>query len=166
MKYAVTPVAFLIAATWASAAPEYGTWGLDTATLDLSVKPGDDFYRYVVGKWLKAESIAEDRTFTGDDLRIDNKLKPRLRAIVEDSAKAMAPAGTPQQKIGDFYSSYMNEAAVEARGLTPIKPELDAIDAIATRADLAAQIDFAMATVLTRRSAVRSTSMPKIQSDT
>jgi putative endopeptidase len=141
---AATAWVFLLAVTWASAAVEYGTWGLDTTTMDPSVKPGDDFYRYVLGKWLKSEQIPEDRAFTGNDLSIDNKLKPRLRAIVEDSAKAMAPLGTPQQKIGGFYSSYMNEAAVEARGLAPVKAELDAIDAIATRADLAAQIGLAM----------------------
>jgi putative endopeptidase len=68
----------------AVAAPEYGAWGLDTTSMDRSVRPGDNFYRYVVGKWLKSEPIPEDRSFTGIDLRIDNKLKPRLRAIVED----------------------------------------------------------------------------------
>jgi putative endopeptidase len=120
--------------------PEYGTWGQDTAAIDPSVKPGDDFFGYVNGKWLKTEQIPADRTFTGIDLTIDNTLKPRLRALVEEAAKTKAAAGSVQQKIGDFYASYMDEAGIEAKGLQPIKAELDALENMNTKAELAMRI--------------------------
>jgi len=138
-------VSFGVAALAADAGkPEYGTWGQDMASIDASVKPGDDFFRYVVGNWLKTEQIPADRTFTGIDLTIDNTLKPRLRAIVEEAAKAKAAPGSVAQKIGDFYGSFMDEAAIEAKGLSPIKTELDAIENMNTRAELATRIGMAM----------------------
>ena len=141
-KYSLLTAACLVSiATLALAAdggkPVYGTWGLDMATMDPQVKPGEDFFRYVVGTWLKNEPIPADRTYTGVDLTIDNELKPRLRGIVDTAANAHAAPGTVQQKIGDFYASFMDEAAIAAKGLAPIKADLDAINTVQTRAQLA-----------------------------
>lgn len=124
--------------------PAYGTWGQDLTSIDRSVKPGDDFFLYVVGTWAKNEPIPADRTFTGIDLTIDNTLKPRLRALVEEAAKTKAAAGSVQQKIGDLYASYMDEAGVEAKGLSPIKAELDAVDNMNTKAEMAMRLGLAM----------------------
>ena len=124
--------------------PTYGSWGLDMTNIDAAVKPGDDFFRYVVGTWLRTESIPADRTFTGVDLTIDNTLKPRLRGIVETAAAAKAAPGSARQKIGDFYGSFMDETAIQAQGLTPIQAELKAIDTLKTRAALAAVLGNAL----------------------
>ena len=124
--------------------PEYGTWGQDLAAIDKTVKPGDDFFLYTNGTWVKNEPIPADRTFTGIDLTIDNTLKPRLRGLVEDAAKTKAAAGSVQQKIGDLYASYMDEAGIEAKGLTPIKAELDAIENMNTKAEMAMRFGLAM----------------------
>lgn len=96
--------------------PEYGTWGQDLAAIDKTVKPGDDFFLYVNGTWVKNEPIPADRTFTGIDLTIDNTLKPRLRGLVEDAAKTKAAAGSVPQKIGDLYASYMMRPGSRRRG--------------------------------------------------
>lgn len=127
-----------------AAKPEYGTWGLDETGMDKSVKPGDDFFRYTVGTWLKYAKIPDDRTFTGIDLTIDDTLKPRLRKLVEEAAAARAAQGTVQQRIGDFFASYMDEAAINAKGLKPVQAYLDAYDAMNTRAELAMQLGNAM----------------------
>ena len=124
--------------------PEYGTWGQDLAAIDKTVKPGDDFFLYTNGTWVKNEPIPADRTFTGIDLTIDNTLKPRLRGLVEDAAKTKAVAGSVQQKIGDLYASYMDEAGIEAKGLSPIKAELDAIENMNTKAEMAMRFGLAM----------------------
>src|SRR5262249_5882289 len=100
----------------------------------------DDFFAYVNGKWLKSEQIPADRTFTGIDLTIDNTIKPRLKGLVEEAAAAKAAPGSIQQKIGDFYASYMDEAGAEAKGLSPIKADLDAIDNMNTKAELGLRI--------------------------
>lgn len=124
-----------------AAAPKsaWGTWGFDLTTRDTAVKPGDDFFRYAVGGWLKAAEIPADRTFTGVDLMIDERyLKPRLRAIVEDPAGTKAAKGTPAQQVSDFYASYMDIKAIETNGLAPIKADLAAIEAIKTRPELTA----------------------------
>lgn len=124
--------------------PVYGTWGFDATAMDKSVKPGDDFFAYTVGTWLKNEPIPADRTFTGIDLTIDNTLKPRLRALVEEAAKTKSAVGSAQQKIGDLYASYMDEAAINTKGLTPIKADLDAIDNMNTKAEMAMRLGMAM----------------------
>jgi predicted metalloendopeptidase len=115
--------------------PTYGTFGVDLSSIDPSVKPGDDFFRYVEGKWLAATPIDPDRTVASNDVDIDKILKPRLRGIVEEAAGKTGRSAN-EQKIGDFYASYMDEAAIEAKALTALKAELDAIEAISTRAQL------------------------------
>jgi putative endopeptidase len=115
----------------------WGAWGVDLTTLDQSQKPGDDFFRYAVGSWLKRTEIPSDRTFTGVDLIIDEtSLKPRIRSIVEDPAGAKAPEGSPARQVADFYASYMDTKTIESRGLEPLKEDFAAIERIANATDL------------------------------
>lgn len=114
----------------------YGEYGLDFTLMDKSVKPGDDFYRYTVGTWLGKTEIDPDRTYAGNDVYIDQTTKARLRAIVDDAASKKERSAT-EQKVGDFYASYMDEAAIEAAGLAPLQADLDAIAAIKDRKQLA-----------------------------
>ncbi|NBR32533.1 MAG: M13 family peptidase [Sphingomonadaceae bacterium] len=105
--------------------------------MDLSVKPGDDFYKFVNGQWDAKTEIPADRSSWGGFAVLRDLSDQRTRAIIEDSAKQNAPAGTVAQKVGDFYASFMDEAAIEARGMDPVKPMLAKIDGLTSRDDLA-----------------------------
>ncbi|HEX8801469.1 MAG TPA: M13 family metallopeptidase N-terminal domain-containing protein, partial [Terriglobales bacterium] len=116
---------------------ELETHGIVVANMDRSVKPGDDFYRYANGGWIKRTEIPPDRSSIGiNDSLIDLSQK-RIAGIIEEAAKANAPAGSNTRKIADLYHSYMDEAAIEAKGLAPLRPHLDAIAAIRDKHELA-----------------------------
>ena len=124
-------------ATSKGAKTTYGTFGFDTAGMDRSVAPGDDFGRFVSGTYLKGLVIPADRSSYGMFTRLRDLSQERTRTIVEGAAaKKGAKAGSEAQKVGDFYASFLDEAAIEAQGLKPLKPELNAIAAITTRAQL------------------------------
>ncbi len=121
----------------AASKPQLGAWGVDVQGMDLSVKPGDDFYKFVNGQWDAKTEIPADRSSWGGFAVLRDLSDQRTRAIIEDSAKQNAPAGTVAQKVGDFYASFMDEAAIEARGMDPVKPMLAKIDGLTSRDDLA-----------------------------
>jgi len=121
-------------------APKYGSFGFDTAGMDRAVAPGDNFYSYANGGWMKTTEIPADRGSYGTFNMLGEVAAARTRAIIEDQAKANAPAGSEARKIGDYYASFMDEAAIEAAGATPLKPELARIAAIRTRADLSREL--------------------------
>jgi len=120
--------------------PQYGTFGFDTAGMDRAAAPGDDFFAYANGGWVKATEIPADRSNLTSFAVIAERAAQRTRAIIEEAAAANAPAGTDAQKIGDYYASFMDEAAIEAAGAAPLKPELDRIAAIRTRTDLSREL--------------------------
>lgn len=105
--------------------------------MDKSVAPGDDFNAYTNGAWIKATPIPADKAHYGIFTILDDETRKRLRAIVEDSAKAGAAADADTRKIGDCYAAFLDEATIEAKGITGLKPQLDAIAAIANRHALA-----------------------------
>ncbi|TAJ69714.1 MAG: M13 family peptidase [Phenylobacterium sp.] len=116
---------------------QVGTFGFDVSGMDTSVAAGDDFFRYGVGKWVDRTEIPADRSNLTSFAVIGEMAAARTRAIIEDSAKTTAPAGSEAQKIGDYFASFMDEARIEQLGAAPLKPELEAIAAIRTRKDLA-----------------------------
>jgi putative endopeptidase len=112
--------------------------GLDPASLDKNVRPQDDLFRHVNGSWLASTEIPADKASYGAFDILFDKAQVDLRNIVEEAAKSTSRApGSDAQKIGDFYESFMNEARAEELGLAPLKAELDAIDAIKTKSDVA-----------------------------
>jgi predicted metalloendopeptidase len=111
--------------------------GIEISALDKSVRPQDDFFRYVNGTWLDQTAIPPDRPSYGSFEALYDKTESDLRAIVESAGKAGGAPGSDARKIGDFYASFMDEPRVESLGLKPLAAELAAIDAIGTRADLA-----------------------------
>ena len=121
----------------AGATPEIGSFGFDIAGMDRSVSPGDDFTAFTSGKYLAALEIPADQTSFGMFTKLRDLSQARTRTIVEAAAGAKAAPGSEAQKIGDYYASFIDEAAIEAKGLAPIKPELNAIAAINDRAGLA-----------------------------
>jgi putative endopeptidase len=105
--------------------------------MDRSVAPGDDCFRYAVGAWVDHTEIPADRSSLSAFSVLAETAAKRTRGIIEDSAKAEAPAGSEARKIGDYFASFMDEAKIEALGAAPLKPELSRIAAIKTRTDLA-----------------------------
>ena len=133
--YALFALVSLAAFSQEVSTPE--THGIVVANMDRSVKPGDDFYHYANGDWIKRTEIPPDRSYIGVvDSLIDLSQK-RIAGLIEEAAKANAPAGSNTRKIADFYLSFMDEAAVEAKGIAPLRPHLDAIAAIRNKHDLA-----------------------------
>jgi putative endopeptidase len=117
--------------------PAIGEFGLDLSAGNPQIKPGDDFFGYANGAWYDSFTIPADHSSYGPFDRLDELSKERVREIIEHAAAAHAPSGTPEQQIGDFYSAYMDEAAIEANGLAPARADLTRISAAKTRAAIA-----------------------------
>ncbi|MCL6740976.1 M13 family metallopeptidase [Sphingomonas sp. RB56-2] len=116
--------------------PAFAPWGVDLSAMDNGVKPGDDFFDYVNGAWAKRTEIAPDRTFVGIDSVLNDQLDKDVRSIVEDMAKNPTQSGRIGQQVGDFYASWMDEAAIAAKGTAPLKPYLDRIAAVKDKGEL------------------------------
>ena len=114
-----------------------GDFGLDLTAINRAVKPGDDFFGYANGAWYERFTIPADKSSYGPFDRLDELSKERVRGIIEKAAAAHAPAGTPEQQIGDYYAAYMDQAAIEAHGLDPAQGDLQRIAAARTPADIA-----------------------------
>jgi predicted metalloendopeptidase len=111
--------------------------GLDAAGMDRAVAPGDDFFAYANGTWLKKTTIPADRASTGNFAMLDELTNKRTSDLILGLAKTNAPPGSDARKIGDYYASYLDQAAIDARGTAPLKPLLDAIADITDRTSLA-----------------------------
>jgi predicted metalloendopeptidase len=114
--------------------------GIDLAGMDRSVAPGDDFFRYANGTWLKNAEIPADRSAWGSSSVLDEQTSKRTSDLVAELAKAPSPAGSDERKIGDTYASFMDEAAIEAKGLEPLRPDLARVAAISDGTALAREL--------------------------
>ncbi len=112
----------------------YGTWGVDYATMDKSVKPGDDFFRYAEGTWLRDAPIAADKSRAGYNYDLPDETEVEVRKLVEDAGPA--PADPVMRQVADFYAAWMDQAGIEARGTAPLKPYLARIAGVKNRHDL------------------------------
>jgi putative endopeptidase len=113
------------------------THGIAVANMDPSVQPGDNFYEYANGGWIKRTEIPPDRASIGVFTTLADLSNKRTAALIEEAAKSNAPPGSNARKIADLYNSYMDEAGIEAAGLSPLKPNLDAIASIKDKKELA-----------------------------
>ena len=116
--------------------PALGTFGVDLSAMDRSIKPGDNFFLYVNGNWLKNAVIPPDRSSTGSfqDLQISSEM--RLRTLVEELAKKPNPS-IEERKIRDLYNGFVDTGAIEAAGLKPIQKDLDYLAGLKDRDDVA-----------------------------
>ena len=130
------PAAAPVAAA-ATAKPQLGDFGIDLSSLDRSVKPGDDFYNFVNGGWMARTQIPADKASWGGFGVLRDLSDQRTRALIEDAARQQNAPGTVNQKIGDTFASFMDEAAIEKAGAAPLKPYLARIAAVRTPSDLA-----------------------------
>lgn len=108
----------------------------DTAGMDTTVKPGDNFFLYANGKWMKNEQIPKTETGWGSFYTLYNDNLKNLKNILEHAAKSSSVKGTAEQKVGDFYASGMDSLTIEKLGTEPVKPLLSKIDAIKNDKDL------------------------------
>jgi len=137
---AVGSIAMLVGLAAAPPAADRSASGLDPASFDSSVRPQDDLYRYVNGRWLAAAEMPADRVTYGTFIELADQADADVRAIVEGlAAQSRTRPGSAAQQIADLYASMMDEARLEQLGDAPIRPELDRIDAIRTPGDLAAE---------------------------
>jgi putative endopeptidase len=111
--------------------------GIQVANMDRSVQPGDDFFHYANGEWIKRTVIPPDRSRVGVFTALADLTNKRTAAIIEELSKSKAPAGSDSRKIADLYNAYMDEAGIEAKGLAPLKPHLEAIASIKDKHELA-----------------------------
>ena len=111
--------------------------GIDIAGMDRSVRPGDDFFQYSNGGWLKRTEIPSDRPGVSVFSTLQDLSLKRTSALIEEAAKSGAPAGSGKRKIADLYHSYIDEAGIEAKALSPLKPHLETITAIHDKKELA-----------------------------
>ena len=111
--------------------------GLDLAGMDRSVAPGDDFFAHANGTWVKRTEIPADRGSFGVGHEVADLTDRRTATLIKAAAASKAQPGSDLRKIGDCYTSFMDEKAIEAKGLSPLKPTFKAIEAIRDRRDLA-----------------------------
>ena len=131
-------VAIVLIAAPVSAQSNGHSLGFDTTNFDRSVRPQDDFFRFVNGAWLKRTEIPADASNWGAFSELRERSRDALHTILEEAAKSNAAPGTEQRKVGDLYASFMDTATVERLGITPLKGEMTAIAALRTATDLPA----------------------------
>jgi putative endopeptidase len=112
--------ALAMAAPYAQAAGQGA--GVQTADMDKSIRPGDDFYLYANGTWLARTDIPADRASVGSFLTASNATEAQLNTVIADLLAKPAAPGSDAQKIRDYYRAYLDTAAIEARVLPRSSP--------------------------------------------
>ena len=120
-----------------AAKPVFGSFGVDLTTRKATVKPGDDFFASANGAWLDTFTIPPDKASYGIFTKLDDEARANVRKIIEGAAGAKPAPGSIEQKIGDYFASFMDTAKIEADGINALKPDLDRITAVKTPAELA-----------------------------
>lgn len=117
--------------------------GIEVSNIDPTVRPQDDLFRHINGKWLQEFEIPADKSNYGSFTRLADKAREDVKTIIEEASQGQAPKGSDAQKVGDLYKSFMNEALLEEIGIKPLEPEFAKIDAIANQSDLSEYIAYA-----------------------
>ena len=130
--------AVLFAGLMAAPASAQLSSGIDTTNFDHSVRPQDDFFRYVNGGWLKTAQIPADASSWGAFQELRENSRNALHELFGEASTASSPAGSARRKVGDLYASYMDSARVEQLGTAPLQPYLRKIATLTSSADLPA----------------------------
>jgi len=110
--------------------------GIETIAIDTSTAPGDDFWTYANGAWVKAHPIPADLSFYGTGAVLAEETSKRIVELIQAAAQHAVP-GSDEQKVGDYYASFMDEAGIEAKGIKPLQPMFAKIAALGDRTALA-----------------------------
>jgi predicted metalloendopeptidase len=138
VRYPLRAAVLVVVATAGLGAQQALQSGLDRSTFDTSVRPQDDLFRHVNGGWLARTDIPPDRAVYGTFIQLTDQAEVDLAEIIQGAAKAPnRPPGSGVQLIGDLYGSFMDEAAVNSLGASPLKPRLAEVDALKTTSELA-----------------------------
>jgi predicted metalloendopeptidase len=114
--------------------------GLDRAGFDDKIRPQDDLYRHVNGRWLDVTPIPPDKSNYSMFAKLEDDAREQIHALIEELAKTPQPPGTNQQKIADFFRSFMDEARANQLGLAPLQPQLDQIRKLGSKREVAREI--------------------------
>jgi len=135
---ALGPVACKMADDETAAAPAAGTeLGIQTASMNTSAKPGDDWYEYANGGWMKANEIPADRSNIGGFWIAGEQTDANLAALIADLDKTQPEAGSDAERVKAYYDAFLDTATIDRLGMTPIQADLQRIAAIADKAQLA-----------------------------
>ncbi len=110
-------------------------WGVELGSRDLSVRPGDDFYRYAEGHWLAGNQIPADRTRWGSASELDERAQQQVLSIVQ-GLPANGPDGGDAQKVGDYYGAFVDSGTIERKGIEPARGAIDVITQARNHHDL------------------------------
>jgi putative endopeptidase len=120
------------------AKPVIGTWGFDLTAIDPKVHPGDDFFRYSGGTWMKNNTIPADRSRWGSFDMLAAKSEEDVKKLADEVSGRANAAGSVEQKVADFYTTYLDTKAIDAAGLKPFEADLARIAGFKTHEDVAA----------------------------
>ena len=135
MSRLACPTLFLFALASLLPAQEPKKLGFDTSALDRAADPCSDFFQYACGGWMTANPIPPDQSRGGRFDALQDNNRAILRDILEAAGKATNRSAI-EQKIGDYYASCMDEAAINAKGIAPLKGDLDAVAAMQSKAEI------------------------------
>lgn len=110
---------------------------LDPKNMDLNIKPGDDFFRYANGAWMKSNPIPDEYSRWGSFNILQELNNDNLKALVDEVSKMKAKKGSVEQQIGDLFASGMDEARIDKLGATPLNPYFAQIEKMKNKKDLA-----------------------------
>ncbi|GHF11184.1 peptidase M13 [Kordiimonas sediminis] len=113
-----------------------GDFGIELSNRNESVTPGDDFFMYANGTWYDAYEMPEDKSVYGSFYELHDQSQEQVKAIIEEVASAGGADGTAEQMVGDYYASFMDTDTLNALGIKPLMPTLEAIDGISDKAGL------------------------------
>jgi len=119
-----------------NATPAFGSWGVDLDGRDLHVSPGDDFFDYANGSWLANHEIPADRSGYSVGLEVHERAQKRVKSIIEELGNKGGDKGSAEQKVGDYYASWMDVDTINGLGMAPLQADLDQIAAIEDLAGL------------------------------
>jgi predicted metalloendopeptidase len=122
--------------TLVGAIPKGGMSGIDRSNFDARVRPQDDLYRAVNGKWLEKTEIPADKSNYGSFTKLEDDAQVQLKEIIRQTAAKRQPQGSEEQKVGDYYSAFMDESQLETLGLQPLAAELARIDALKSKREI------------------------------
>ncbi len=117
--------------------------GIDIANFDTNVRPQDDLFRAINGKWLAEFELPADKSNYGSFTKLAEQARVDVKAIIDEASSGNSPKGSDAQKVGDLYRSFMNQELLNEIGIKPLQPEFDKIDAIQNTSDLSEYIAYA-----------------------
>ena len=121
-------------------APAWGTFGVDFAGMDTTVKPGDDFWSYANGTWVRTTVIPADRGSQGQVSRLNDVAAEQVRAIMDEMVARRASLSGDDARVADYWAAFMDHAAIDARGVAPLLEELAPMRAAKSGAEVAAAL--------------------------